>query len=216
MEALKEQMEPNPVAQAFTTKHKSHDEAKKYKNFQKNIKEVTKLKMQEICKDHDVVLQECPDPYASMFAHWMTLIMVSGKKIKLCLKTHFNTADSFYLREQNNRKRKKKTEVDLLKSFDFMKELSNESAGRIKTCLGSENSAMGLSLPLVTRGFDEVLFIDRIIKTNHGDERSREAWRLKVGDHIITYTAEIQIMDWDVLNDLRDPNKESTGNLEFL
>ncbi|SME98162.1 hypothetical protein [Pseudobacteriovorax antillogorgiicola] len=215
MEALKVER-LNPVEAAFCKFDKNKEQRDRYEPFSSAIRDITLYKHQEICKGSKVDLLPCQDPFSSIFGHWMTLIIISGKKLKICLKTHFNTAEGFYLLEQSTIGRKKRSEADLLRSFDFMKELSNEVAGRIKSSLGSENSAIGLSLPLLTRGFDEVLFIDRIIKANKGEERARETWSINCNGHLVTYTAEVQVLEWDVFNDLQTPQEDSAGNTEFL
>ena len=72
-----------------------------------------------------------------------------------------------------------------------MKELCNLSAGEIKSQLVSKGIIVGLSLPLVTNGFDEVILSDEIQQK----KVIKDCWEIKWKEGFITFSSEVEILE---------------------
>ncbi|MDD9950038.1 MAG: hypothetical protein OXT67_00590 [Zetaproteobacteria bacterium] len=151
----------------------------------------------------------------SILGHWLSMILISGRRIKITFKVHFNTAQGQeIILKKVPVARPQKIEKHFI--FDRLKEFCNLTAGSIKECLGAENSKTGLSLPVITRGFDEVIFFDSAHKSGKG--KIRDVWALRASDFAVHCSSEIQVLDWNALQDIRFIRRDSDqqGDLEFL
>lgn len=204
----------NLIKNYFSCEILDSTQVEKLGEFRDIIREVSSQKLSDQNRDAIVEIKEVDNPYSSIYGQWMTIILVSGSKVKISFKAHFKSSDS--INHLANKTKKKSEDILLKKSFDLLKEFSNLVGGGIKESLGKENDVMGLSLPLLTRGFDEVLFTDRIRRS--GKHKHRDVWSLKAGNVNIVCTTEIQVIDWTGLEDLASPdrNEEEEGDLEFL
>ncbi|MFK7824644.1 MAG: hypothetical protein AB8G05_10825 [Oligoflexales bacterium] len=183
-------------------------------NLQKIIRDVSSIKFSQQANDEIMKIESFENQKASMLNQWLTLILISGTKIKICFKSHFsNTSVRAHLAHKFDNKDKNLT---LEMGFDLLKEYCNLVGGGIKECLVSDNRTMGLSLPLLTRGFDEVLFVDRMKRSNK--RLFRDIWRLSTSYNEIICSSEIYMIDWSSLDDVDEPKtqREAGGELEFL
>ena len=110
-----------------------------------------------------------------IYGHWMSIILIAGHNLSLALKVHFDTGDALEMLEAIAGITKDKQ--DMQSAIDGIKEYSNLSAGMLKECLGSYNELTGISIPLMTRGFDELLFSARDRRL--GINKFRDIWILK-------------------------------------
>ena len=202
------------MVDSFEQTESDDENAEKILNLQKIIRDVSSIKFSQQAKDVLVNVEKYENQDASMLNQWLTLILISGTKIKICFKSHFsNTSVISHLAHKFNND-KNKLSLDM--GFDLLKEFCNLVGGGIKECLVSENRTMGLSLPLLTRGFDEVLFVDRMKRSNK--KPFRDIWRLSTPHNTIICSSEIYVIDWSSLDEVDMPKteQEDGGELEFL
>ena len=199
---------------AFEDSTSAADNMLKIQNLQKIIREISSIKFSQQARDEAVGVTDYKNQNASMLNQWLTLILISGRKVKICFKSHFNNTS---VRAHLSHKfMKDKNDLPLDMGFDLLKEFCNLVGGGIKECLVSENRTMGLSLPLFTRGFDEVLFVDRMKRSNK--KPFRDIWSLSTSYNTIICSSEIHVIDWSSLDEVESPRVEEDegGDLEFL
>ncbi|MBY0472262.1 hypothetical protein K2X30_13935 [bacterium] len=147
-----------------------------------------------------------------VYAHWMSIILVSGKDVKMIFKAHFMSKDAKLLASVPYKKASSAIRIE--QALDFMREFCNLTAGAIKRSLSDAKVMTGVSLPLVTRGFDEVFFQANQVKNNIFDQ-----WRLHGPDFEIGCTVSIETFEQITLTSLNenvDEKPEDLGEAEFL
>lgn len=88
--------------------------------------------------------------------HSMAMILVAGTGFRVVFRVHFNRrsispwAEKIYKQD--------KQELNTSQVSSFAKEYCNLTGGAIKQELGLHGLDSGISLPLLTRGFDEIFF----------------------------------------------------------
>lgn len=95
-----------------------------------------------------------------LFAPWAAIILVSGSDYRLTFKVHFSLihAKQIAIDPKDGASAALDSQNLNTKCFDYMKEFCNLYAGSLKRAFADSNVSMGISLPLLTRGFDEVFF----------------------------------------------------------
>ena len=148
--------------------------------------------------------------------HWMALILLAGSGMRLTLKAFFEAATCRRVLSQVLRKPDSDIEYRLV--ADFMREFCNRTGGHIKRQLESTDNPIGLSLPLVTRGFDEVFNVTRA----SGVDNIIKNWSLGTQYGGLTFVAEIVLTSPQALDHFTwsPPENQSTWDgsdeLEFL
>lgn len=87
-----------------------------------------------------------------IFANWMSIILISGKSLRITFKTHFNHKDAKRLVASNPGR----AEITPNQTIDLIKEFCNLTAGYTKQIFRECDHSLGISLPLCTRGFYEI------------------------------------------------------------
>ncbi len=102
------------------------------------------------CKDH-------PRPDDFLYGSQQTIILIAAKNLRITFKSHFtltHTSSALSRRQQSRSQ-------DIRKAIhDLFMEYSNLVAGGISQELSKAGIISGLSLPMATHGFDEVLASD--------------------------------------------------------
>ena len=91
---------------------------------------------------------------SGVFGHWMSLILIAGANLRLTFKVHYT--HPVIRKMASGILGASATDAAVA---DFMREYCNLTGGAGKTLLEAKQVNMGLSLPLVTRAFDEVFFV---------------------------------------------------------
>jgi hypothetical protein len=97
-----------------------------------------------------------PQAQVDAYTHNMVMILVASTGLKLVFKAHFNSGEiipwtsKIFNQEANSLK---SSQV-----FDFVKEYCNLAAGALKHELELHGFEVGNSLPMISRGFDEIFF----------------------------------------------------------
>lgn len=89
-------------------------------------------------------------------AHWMTLILMFGEALRLVFKTHFSSHTAGFFASKAFRLEREEVSAERCK--DFFREFANVVTGKIKLSLLDSGIVSSVSLPVLTRGFDEVFF----------------------------------------------------------
>ena len=173
------------------------------------FKEASRVAFHHHAKIPDVVISEDVGTNAPVFGHWMSLILLASPELRMTFKVFFDST-----KVKKIASKALNVEVGKVTSpivADFMREFANVAAGSAKRTLFELDIAVGLSLPLVTRGFDEV-FSKR---GNYGTD-SVSNWKLEATEGFLYCSAVIQILDEQICNELKWVSKEKTDDMEFL
>lgn len=146
------------------------------------------------------------------YGHWMSFIMVSGSAIRIMLKLHFNTRTAVSL--MTAKPKADDPEKTSRMAMDFMKEQCNLIAGALKSSLKNANIITGLSIPLVTRGFDEAVFSDKIDKS-----KTNDVWVLRWDGGEVICSSVFEVLDWarfENFEEVEEDTDDEDDDGEFL
>ena len=149
----------------------------------------------------------------------MVFILISGDTLRLTFKVHFNTRTAKTLAFQIFGG-KSPNEIPERQAIDYFKEYANLVAGSVISLFGKSGVDLGISLPLCTRGFNEI-FADysveeRLIPTYC------DFWSLRVNGQTIHCGSFFEILNWQKLSHAADLAFDETapedddGDLDFL
>lgn len=188
----------------------------------KLLRTSTFARLQRYLRKNDLLLEEnVPELAEGVYNEQISIIMLWGMLGAINLKTHFNLeiAKGLTALGQNT----PVAEVSEKMAQEFMKEFSNNQAGFLKGTLENHKVMMGMSLPFIADGKDEVIF--RKIR----DPRAQvDVWKIKVDKFVITFTAEICLLDsksiqavhsqleQEIKNNMQPQNLEDDGEINFL
>ena len=146
-----------------------------------------------------------------LYGQWMTVILLSGPSMQSVLKLHFFSEDAKEFAALAMGIEKRDVQNNMM--IDYMKELTNLFAGEIKSQLFDNDILVGISLPLVTRGFDEVLFSDQ-----SSESLTRDFWSMRSGNSRVTITSEAEVFQPQIFDNtsFTEMNEEDEGEVDFL
>ena len=148
-------------------------------------------------------LEEVSDPccVGQVLGSWMSIILVSGEPIRITLKFHFDRSSAGFMSP-------KLYGVDTVDQItdgqlvDFFKELSNLTAGNMIKIFKEVEIPLGISLPLCTRGFNEI-FSDYQTEESPIIKYS-DIWQLSLGELSFSGTVMVEILKVEELKNLID------------
>jgi CheY-specific phosphatase CheX len=108
----------------------------------KNLSRASSVAIKEIEENREVL------------AHWTSLILVSGERIRVTFRAHFATLDAKAMASKAYMTDSASVPAEM--AHDFMKEFCNVCAGRMKRLFLQNEVDVGISLPFITRGFDQI------------------------------------------------------------
>ena len=99
-----------------------------------------------------------PPPSNGLRVHggWMCMILIAGQGIRVNFKVHFSCRDIGVVIHKVYGKPIQEITEEFRK--DYVREYCNLVAGGIKKKLEECEISAGISLPIITRGFDEIFF----------------------------------------------------------
>ncbi len=156
-------------------------------------------------------LEEVANKDDYLYGHWMALILVSGTGIRIILKIHFDSNTG--RRMLANKIRRKPEDVDERMAIDHVRETCNLLAGAVKSSLSHAGVITGISIPLVTSGFDEAVFSDKI-----DSRKLQDVWKISFDGGEVVCSSVSDVLNWNEFAQLQlnDPVPESDGDGEFL
>ena len=165
--------------------------------FTEIIRQVSLLRLKAYAENNDFKLKEASkyNPHGYVFANYMAMIIIAGQSVKITFKTFFNHQDSKpiarYLYNTDY--------VDHNRSLDVIKEYCNLTAGYLKKILVENDIMVGISLPIATRGFNEV-FWD--VDESNDKITFEDCWQLVSSKSSLHCSYQVEIMDTGKLNTL--------------
>ena len=175
------------------------------------VRQVSITRFKQSAQNDEYNLLEVPkSSEKTVFDHWMSLILISGKSLRITFKTHFNIktcrkiASPIY--------GKKPDDIAVRQAQDFVKEYGNLSAGFLKKIFEEQDVDVGISLPLVIRGFDEVFF-----DKTQDEGKMEDCWRLDNGSTSLVCTSLLEIYQPEIIQELDFTiEEEEEEEIDFL
>jgi CheY-specific phosphatase CheX len=175
------------------------------------IRNISRFQLAHQARTNEIDIDDFPEN-KKVYSHFMSIILVSGASLKITFKTHFKSKDAKVL--ASSIFNVKPDDVSVPQSLDFFREFCNLTAGSIKWALSQHEVEVGISLPIVTRGFDEIFFPRKQNATHFHD-----AWKLKASEMIIVCTSNIEFteaVNLSKLDENFDGSSGGQGEVEFL
>ncbi len=188
-----------------------------YKNkIGKIVRQVTLSRMHQYLDNESFNLAELDEetPQGYVFANSMSVIVIAGKSLRIILKAHFNHKDSKPIARQLFGTE----DIDDLRSFDVMKEYCNLAAGFLKKICIEQDIPVGISLPIVTLGFNEVFSGPGGLEQKTVFE---DAWRLTSEQSNIVCSCLVDVFEPETVGNLMDfelteTEEDNDSDYEFL
>lgn len=113
------------------------------------------VKLSQYSKISEITLGKAQN-LRKVFGHWLSLVMISSKEITIAFKVHFMSSSARVL--AGSSVGADPNDVPVSEANDFMQEYCNLVAGTVKNCLSEQGVQLGISLPFLVRGFEELFF----------------------------------------------------------
>lgn len=178
------------------------------------IKKVTHAQTSQYFGGEDVELVPAPPEHTlgQVLKRYIVMLLLTGSDIRMTFKVHFNPEQVRSYRVLQGAKPEDLVDKQVI---DFMKELCNQIGGRASRVFQSHAIALGMSIPLYSRGIYEI-YADYQEKnglvTKFGD-----FWGLKGSFGLLYFSCYIEWMDATPFTNLRYTDEHSDeGELDFL
>lgn len=127
--------------------------------FSEMIRSFTKNRFESISGLKNISTKELTNKDDFVYGTNQSMIIVAGNNLKLTFKSHFMFKDvGVFLKKLIGSSDLTPKNKNLL--FDTFREHANLTAGGIKTQLEKEGMLCGISLPIISSGFDEIVTSD--------------------------------------------------------
>lgn len=144
-----------------------------------------------------------PRPDDFIYGSHQTTIQIAAKDLRVTFKSHFSQGNVASILKDSRR-------ASLKALYDLFMEYSNLVAGGLSQKLHAKGIVSGISLPMATSGFDELIASDLIRPSTFLDY-----WIVRGDGFIFTCTAQVDILSESWLDDFA-MDDESGGEIEFL
>jgi len=161
----------------------------------------------------------------ALHGRWMSIIILAGKALKMNFRVHFNeeVAKQLALKVYA----KKPEEISTAQAVDFVKEFCNLVAGGVKRTMQDHQMQSLISMPLITRGTDEVFFdigqpevageLPLPKKADH-EAGQQDRWTIQTERGDILCSVTFDILEPDAVQTLKDKKTDDAAEeeVEFL
>ncbi len=156
-----------------------------------------------------VTIQDIPSQGNKVLGHILSSILVQGMGFRITLKYHSDLAPMVPLCVKNMQVNPNQVHERMIR--DFLREVANLVAGAMRADLGRNNVDAGISLPMSTRGFDEVFFrgTSQRISTTQTCEILWENTRVVV-------TQLVEISEENSLDAMQTYDPDAKGNADDI
>lgn len=175
------------------------------------VKKSTKDRLQAaVGEKYQISEVDNPKKNQVVFAPKMAIILVSGDDLQITLKACFYTDEIQQVVSKVHGTKEEEVKSSLIN--DFMQEYCNLVAGKIKHLFVSSSISVGISLPFITRGFDQIIDAE-----DSPDLKHQDWWTLKFnneGSVTLISTVELrnpvalESLSFDSLTEIEDESDE--------
>ncbi len=158
------------------------------------IREISRKRFSDISGRRDLEIIDHEHPDDLVYGSHLTVIQIAAKDLRITFKSHFCINHVKTLTQRRNSP--DRTQEQILKStYDLFKEYSNLVAGGISQQLNSCGIVAGISLPIATSGFDELISSDEIRKS-----RLYDYWKIQAEGFHYSCSVSAEIFETDLLD----------------
>lgn len=136
-----------------------------------------------------------PDDF--VYGSHQTVIQIASRELRITFKSHFKLANTKGLVERKASMERSARQIQKA-TYDLFMEYSNLVAGGISQQLYANGIVAGISLPMATSGFDELIASDQLRPTSYFDY-----WRIHGEDFQFTCTVCVDILSEEWLKGFR-------------
>ena len=172
------------------------------------IRTTSGVALEAMAQKSGIAVQDVSDD-RKILGHWMSLISISGDQLHITFKVQFSIAMARAFADSGVKN--DSVEISNSHSKDFIREFCNLLAGNIKNKLAENNVAVGISLPLLSRGFDDLFF--------SGTEtvgKSVDRWKLTNDKSEIFCISDTEIINQFTLDENFNDSSAASGDVEFF
>ena len=163
-------------------------------------------------KVDDIELGDVENKDDFLYGPMMAFLLIHGESFRVTFKVHYFLKTAKSLAAALLGRPSEEITVELTK--DFMKEFCNIVGGEVRAAITRLNVRVGVTLPFIISGFDEVLFSDEISPSS-----SMDYWLLNWKSGFVVCSSVIDIRDPELLRgvEARNDNENDTaGEIVFL
>ena len=147
-----------------------------------------------------------------VLTRYIAMVLLTSPELRIVFKVHFNPEQ---IRAYQRRKGHAEADLSDKHLVDFMKELSNQMGGRVCRVFDAHQIAMGMSVPLCTRGIYEI-YADYKPKTG-AVTKFGDFWRLHGPFSSIYCSCYVELISKDDFSAIKHTDEQSQeGELDFL
>ncbi|WP_141733662.1 hypothetical protein [Oligoflexus tunisiensis] len=158
------------------------------------IRELSRKRFADITARRDLVIEEHERPDDFIYGSHLTVIQIAAKDLRITYKSHFNLTDVMALTQRKGAPERSHEQI-LKSSYDLFKEYNNLVAGGITQQLHSCGIVAGISLPIATSGFDELISSDEV-----RGSRLYDFWRVRGEGFHFTCSVYAEIFETELLD----------------
>ncbi len=178
------------------------------------LQKVSLAQAHQYFESEDVALVVSPPNHTlgQVLKRFIVMVLLTGSDIRMALKVHFNPEQVRVYRLALGSKAQDLTDKHVL---DFMKELGNQIGGRASRVFQNNAIALGMSVPLCTRGIYEI-YADYQEK-NGPVVKFGDFWGLSGPFGMLYCSCYVELMAADQFKVLEYIDEQSEeGELDFL
>jgi hypothetical protein len=159
----------------------------------------------------DLTIEDHPKPDAFVYGAYQAMIIVSGNDLRIAYRAHFNFKDVKPLFKAITNSEEVTPKAKRL-VVDIFREYTNLAAGAIKQELETLGIRAGISLPIFTSGYDEIVSSD-LLKPR----RNYDYFLIKNDNMKFTGTIWFDVLEDDLISNYTFTAPEaSDGDVDFL
>lgn len=199
-------------------KSKKEKDAEKLITSMVRLASVTQLQVVTSASEDEITIEDVlPDTDLS-YDHWVSVIFVSGKALRMTFRTHFSSKDARSLAARTFEKEIEEVNVEI--SHDFIREFCNLTAGAVKRCIieaqSDDESDVSIGVPEQFPSYDGVNIKNEVSKRPHTN-----FWALKLDENELICAASIEVLDWSLIESIETLEfssilVSSEGDIQFL
>lgn len=176
-------------------------------DFQALLRLLAKSRFENISGKNVLECMDHPHPDDYVYGSHQTVIQIAAKDLRVTFKSHFA------INHVKTLVTKSPTKTLQQSIYDLFMEYSNLVAGGLSQRLHAVGIVSGISLPMATSGFDELLSSDSYRTNCYFDY-----WLLRGSDFSFTCTAQVDLLSEEWLGSISsdDSKDDEGGELEFL
>lgn len=177
------------------------------------IRELSERRFRDISKRQDQRLRDAPAPDDFIYGAHLTVIQLAAKELRLTFKTHFDI-DEVLILTPKKAQLLRSYEEQLKSAADLFKEYSNLIAGGIAQQLHLSGIVAGISLPIATSGFNEIISSD-----DPRPQSCSDYWEISGEGFRFTCTLFVEIFETEALSRYTfEPQRldSDEGSIEIL